>query len=70
MSFMAGGFTAIDHEETRQLLWQQEHKTAFEAANLEARLKFNLCPLCGRWVCGCCFDLEEIKHGGVCKECT
>jgi len=70
MTFMAGGFTNIDHEEARQMLWAHEHKAAFERANLEATLKFNRCPLCGRWVCNDCFDWNEPKHGGVCKDCS
>jgi hypothetical protein len=69
MAFRTAGLTAIDHEEARQLLWQQEHKVAFEQANMDARLQFNRCPLCGRWVCNECFDSQEIQHGGICKEC-
>jgi hypothetical protein len=68
-AFTAGCFTAIDHEDARQMLWQQEHKEAFEQANLDARLQFNRCPVCGRWVCNECFDCLEIQHGGVCKDC-
>jgi hypothetical protein len=48
--FETGGLT-IEHEEARTLLWAKEHGAAFEAANLEAHLQFNLCANCGKWVC-------------------
>jgi hypothetical protein len=68
--FTAGGLSAIDYGEARQMLWQHEHKVAFEQANMDARLQFNRCSLCGRWVCNECFDSEGTEHGGICKECT
>jgi len=64
VSLTEGGFTSIEHEEARQLLWSQEHRVAFEQANLEAHLQFCLCLKCGRRVCDDCFSLE------VCKECA
>jgi predicted RNA-binding Zn-ribbon protein involved in translation (DUF1610 family) len=67
--YTAAGFTAVDHEETRQLLWEQEHRAAFDGANLEAHFHFNNCPVCGKWVCNDCFGVEETEHGGVCKDC-
>ena len=67
--YTAGGFTAVDHEETRQLLWEQERRAAFDGANLEAHFHFNNCPKCGKWVCDDCFGVEEMEHGGVCKDC-
>ncbi|MDR0502064.1 MAG: hypothetical protein LBH16_01955 [Treponema sp.] len=68
-SFKNGNFTAIENEEARQLIWAQEHKTAFEHANLEAHMQFSLCPRCGKWVCDDCFVLEE-RHEEVCRECS
>jgi hypothetical protein len=62
--------TAVNNEEARQLLWANEHRVAFEAANFEARLHFSRCPICGKWVCDYCFCIEEKKHGGVCRECN
>jgi len=67
--FTSGGFTAVDHEATRQLLWEQEHHAAFEEANLEAHMQFNRCPQCGRWVCNDCFRIEEKKDDEVCVDC-
>ena len=68
--FMEGGFTGIKHEGTRKMLWEREHQAAFEQANLEAHMHFNCCPLCGKWVCDDCFRAEEVRHGGVCKNCA
>jgi hypothetical protein len=62
--------TTIENEEARQMLWANEHRIAFEAANCEARLHFNRCPICGKWVCDDCFCIEEKKHGGVCRDCN
>jgi hypothetical protein len=67
-SFETGGVT-IAHEEARTLLWSKEHGAAFEQANLDARLHFSLCTVCGKRVCDGCFNMEENQHGDVCKEC-
>jgi len=64
--FESGGFTAIEHEEARKIIWAQEHKNAFEKANLDARLYFNSCPKCGKRVCDDCFNFEESE----CNECN
>jgi hypothetical protein len=66
VAFQTGGM-AIEHEEARTLLWAKEHGAAFEQANLEAHLHYNLCERCGRRVCENCFDTE----GNVwqCVEC-
>jgi len=69
MPFNQGNFTAIEHDEARQLLWASEHKAAFEQANLDARMKFNLCPACGRRVCDDCFCFESELSEKACKDC-
>jgi hypothetical protein len=66
--FETGGFTAIEHEKVRQMIWEQEHKAAYEQANLEAHLHFNRCPHCGKWVCDDCINLSD-PRGEICKEC-
>ena len=66
IKFKAGGFTSIKNGEAYQLIWAQEHRTAFEQANLEAHWHFNHCPKCGKWVCVDCFD---DGNGEFCKEC-
>jgi hypothetical protein len=64
------GFTAIEHEEGRQMIWAQEHKAAFEAANLEAHMQFNLCQNCGKRVCDNCYCFDDEKKEGLCKKCV
>jgi hypothetical protein len=68
--FNKGNFTAIEHEEARQLLWVQEHKTAFEQANVDARLKFTLCRGCGRRICDECLSLDSRQTTDLCKDCV
>ena len=68
--FESGGFTAVDHEEARQLIWAQEHKTAFDRANLEAHFHFNHCPESGVWVCDGCFDAEGKVKNEIYRECS
>jgi hypothetical protein len=66
--FEKGGMT-IEHEEARTLLWAKEHSAAFEQANLEAHLKYNLCEKCGKRVCNECFDIGNVDSG-LCRECV
>ena len=67
VSFETGGMV-IEHEEARTLLWAKEHSAAFEQANLEAHLQFNLCPVCGKWVCEECFVTGR-GDSEACKKC-
>jgi len=67
--FASGGFTSVEHEEARQLLWAQEHKAAFDQANLEAHWHFNYCAKCGKWVCDTCFDADG-QNEHICKKCA
>ena len=59
----------IENQDALKLLWANEHRAAFDEANLEAHLHFNLCPVCGRRVCDDCFNIAEKEYGGVCKDC-
>jgi hypothetical protein len=63
--FESGGMTTIEHEEARQMIWANERKIAFEQANLDARMEFNLCPICGNRVCDECFIFDR----DLCKKC-
>jgi len=65
--FESNGFSEIKHEEAKRLIWEQEHRAAFEKANLEAHLYFNRCSQCGKRVCDECFNMDEQEH---CKECS
>ena len=68
--FEKAGFTAVEHKEAQQLIWTQEHKAAFEQANLEAHCQFNFCKQCGRWVCDDCFDADGNGKNGLCIDCV
>jgi len=67
--FEQGGFSAVEHEITRQLIWEQEHRAAFDLANQHAVLRFNYCRQCEKWVCDDCFDAEGDGNGEFCREC-
>ena len=43
------------------LLWNVEHRDAFERANREGMLHFNRCTVCNRWVCDDDFSEEKNK---------
>ena len=66
--FSQGGFTVVESDEALKLLWAHEHRTAFDEASLDARMQFNRCPKCDRWVCDNCFCIER-KTGGLCVDC-
>ena len=68
--FDSGSCTVIEHEEARNIIWAQEHKIAFEKANLEAHFHFNCCPVCKSWVCDECFYMEGKENLGPCKNCA
>jgi hypothetical protein len=68
--FTGGVCTNVEHGEALKLLWANEYRTAFTEANLDARMQFNRCPVCGRWVCDDCFDFEVVRGGEVCRECN
>jgi len=54
--FELGGFTSIENEEVRQMVWAHEHRTAFDRANLEAHFHFSHCSESGMWVCDECYN--------------
>jgi hypothetical protein len=65
--FETGGLT-VEHEEARTLLWWKEHSFAFERANVDALMQFNLCQKCVKRVCDFCFNvMDEITM--LCGEC-
>jgi len=59
----------VENQDALKLLWGNEHRAAFDEANLEAYMHFNLCPVCGRRVCDECFNIAEKEHGGACNDC-
>ena len=58
----------MEKNEALNLLWGNEHRAAFDEANLEAHIHFNRCPVCGKRVCDDCFCAEAGKDG-ACKNC-
>jgi len=68
--FTGEGSPVIENEDALNMLWGNEHRAAFDEANLEAHIHFNLCPVCGKRVCDDCFNIAEKEHGGVCKDCA
>ena len=69
VGFSAAGFRQPLEEPVRSMLWNQQHKEAYERANNEAMFYFNRCPVCGSWVCDECFHVESSSHTDICKRC-
>jgi hypothetical protein len=67
--FSKGGFSKVEDDETLKLLWADEHRAAFERANLEVMFHFSHCDICGKWVCDECFYTSEDEYTDVCKDC-
>jgi len=59
VGFASGGFTVIENEAAWKLIWAEEHRLAFEKANLEAHLHFNWCSEIGEWICDDCFEIRD-----------
>ena len=53
-----------------RMLWNDQHKAAYENANLEAIYTFYYCPECGRRVCMECFCRSETDIAEICKGCA
>ena len=53
----------------RMLLWTRQHDAAYARAASEAQLYFNLCPVCGRWVCASCFYVSSGAVTDICLDC-
>ena len=68
--FAARGSPAIENDEVRKMLWEWDHRAAFERANLEAQFHFNRCPACGRWVCDDCFQPLVNDRYDLCRDCV
>ncbi len=52
----------------KDIMWRVDHDAAFERANLEARLRFDRCNVCGKTVCDDCFAMEEDAE--LCLDCA
>jgi hypothetical protein len=67
--FTRGGLTEIENDEALQMVWLDEHRLAYEKANLDAQHHFNRCSYCGRKVCDHCFFHDEEDNGNRCRDC-
>jgi len=68
-AFNPGGFLPPIDPQVFQMLWNDQHKAAYERANHEAFFAFNRCPECERRVCTDCFYLSEMDVSDICKDC-
>ena len=68
--FLQKGSPEIDNGEIREMVWERDHRIAFERANLEAQFHFNRCPTCGRWVCDDCFRPLVNDRYDLCCACV
>ena len=57
-----------NEKRAKEILWRSDHDAAFERANLEARLRFNVCKTCMEAVCDECFAMEEDEE--ICINCA
>ena len=55
--------------EVLRMLWNGQHKAAYEQANLEAIYSFSLCAECGCRVCMECLRNDEAGTGDICADC-
>jgi len=51
------------------MLWDGQHKAAYEQANLEAIYAFSHCPECDRRICLECFCRTETDIAEICTDC-
>ena len=67
--FDPGGLRSPTDLRIFHMLWNDQYKSAYERANLEAIYALSLCPECGRRVCMECFCRSEMDVADVCKVC-
>ena len=48
-------------QRARELVWQRDHESAYERANIEALKKLNRCVVCGAAICSdCTVECDEV----------
>ena len=47
-------FLSRTEQKARELVWQRDHDSAYERANVEALKKLNRCVICGEAICNDC----------------
>lgn len=68
-AFDPGELTSPTDLRVFRMLWNDQHRAAYEQANLEAIYAFHYCPECGRRVCLECFCRSETDIADICKDC-
>lgn len=64
-------FLSRTEQRAREIIWQRDHDSAYERANIEALKILNRCVLCGAVVCGdCTVECEETGGKTVCLTCA
>ena len=52
-----------------RMLRGDQHKAAYEQANLDAISAFSLCPACERRLCMECYYRSETQAADICQDC-
>jgi len=68
-AFDSGGLHAAADLRVLHMLWNDQHKAAYERTNLEAIYSLSPCPECGRRVCMECLRRLEAEDAYICKDC-
>jgi rRNA maturation protein Nop10 len=68
-AFDPGGLRSPTDLRIFRMLWNDQHKAAYEQANLDAIYTFSFCPECGRRVCMECLYRCEAEITDICMEC-
>ena len=64
-------FLSRTAQRARELVWQRDHDSAYERANVEALKKLNRCVMCGAAICNdCTVECDEADGKTVCVKCA
>jgi hypothetical protein len=59
----------FERNNLKPLLWSEEHRAAFDRANLEGMRHFNYCEKRGEWLCDQCFYACGGDGSTLCNKC-
>ena len=68
-AFVPGALATPVNLQVIRMLWNAQHRAAYERANLEALYAFTLCPACARRLCSACFYASETESDTHCNDC-
>lgn len=64
-------FLSRTEQKAREIIWQRDHDSAYERANVEALKKLNRCVVCGTAICNdCTIECNEVDGKTVCVKCA